>query len=491
MAQLLITLLVGWLILPLFAEWIWVIVEIVVTTHDAGGVRMGEVLHRRAAPDWAQSRRLSSIPVEGCARDPPGIGPLHKGAEMPRPALHGVLTVAALAFGWPAIAGDLTPPGAPASTMKTLDEVEPRTPLTQETTPGDADSVFRITQPGSYYLTENLFAPSGSQGVEIAIGNVTLDLSGFTIAGDVGSLAGIAAAGGADNIVLRNGFVQDMGSDGVRLTGSMCAVEDLHALRNGDTGIELTGISARVEDCFARDNLNRGISTGQNAVVRGCAVSGNDTIGIFVSGSSVVIGCAVYLNLGDGISSGAQGQISDCSVRSNGGRGISTGFGAIVSNCTARDNALTGISLGARSSLIGSTAYSNGDDGVVASSDCSVLDTTSSLNGGSGINAIASGVNVSGCNLSNNAGNGIDLGGTGVVRDTRIGSNSLEGVVARGQCLLDRLHVVRNGVSAVSAGVTLLSGENVVRQCVIVGNGLSISFGGSDVLDDNNILANP
>jgi TM2 domain-containing membrane protein YozV len=40
-AQLLITLLIGWLILPLIAVWIWVIVEIVVTTHDADGVRMG------------------------------------------------------------------------------------------------------------------------------------------------------------------------------------------------------------------------------------------------------------------------------------------------------------------------------------------------------------------------------------------------------------------------------------------------------------------
>ncbi|MFG0275442.1 MAG: right-handed parallel beta-helix repeat-containing protein [Phycisphaerales bacterium] len=410
---------------------------------------------------------------------------------MPRPAIHGVLTVAALAFAWPAIAGDLTPPGAPTPTMKTLDEVEPRTPLTQETAPGDADSVFRITQPGSYYLTENLFAPSGSQGVEIAIGNVTLDLSGFTIAGDVGSLAGISGPGGVDNIVIRNGFVQDMGTEGVHLTGELCVVEDLHAIRNGDTGIELFGASARIEGCIARDNLNRGITTGQNAVVRDCAVSGNESTGVFVSGGSVVIGCAVYQNLGDGISSGAQGQISDCSVRSNGGRGIATGFGAVISNCTARDNAQTGFALGSRSSLIGAVAYANGADGIVATSDCSVLDTTSSVNGGAGISATAGRVNVSGCNISNNSSVGIDMGAAGVVRDTRIGDNAVEGVVARGQCLLDRLHVVRNGVSAARNGVLLLGGENVVRQCVIVGNGSSISFGGSDVLDDNNILANP
>jgi len=40
-AQLLITIFTGWLIIPLFAVWIWVIVEIITTTHDADGVRMG------------------------------------------------------------------------------------------------------------------------------------------------------------------------------------------------------------------------------------------------------------------------------------------------------------------------------------------------------------------------------------------------------------------------------------------------------------------
>lgn len=39
-AQLLITILLGWLILPLIAVVIWVIIEIVATTRDVNGVRM-------------------------------------------------------------------------------------------------------------------------------------------------------------------------------------------------------------------------------------------------------------------------------------------------------------------------------------------------------------------------------------------------------------------------------------------------------------------
>jgi len=46
--------------------------------------------------------------------------------------------------------GSLTPPGAPAPTMKTLDQIEARTPITNTT------NLVTISQPGSYYLTHNL-----------------------------------------------------------------------------------------------------------------------------------------------------------------------------------------------------------------------------------------------------------------------------------------------------------------------------------------------
>ena len=50
--------------------------------------------------------------------------------------------------------GPLTPPGTPAPTMKTLDQVEARTDLNKLA--GDATAVRVITSPGSYYLTANL-----------------------------------------------------------------------------------------------------------------------------------------------------------------------------------------------------------------------------------------------------------------------------------------------------------------------------------------------
>jgi len=67
----------------------------------------------------------------------------------------------------------LAPPGAPGPTMKSLDQVEARTAITNS-------GAVTISQSRSYHLTRNITVSSGG-AIAINSDDVTLDLNGFTI----------------------------------------------------------------------------------------------------------------------------------------------------------------------------------------------------------------------------------------------------------------------------------------------------------------------
>src|SRR6516165_2381871 len=90
--------------------------------------------------------------------------------------------------------GSLTPPGPPAPILKTLGQIEPRTPV--------GALPYSITNSGSYYLTTNL---SGANGIQIQTNNVSLDLCGFTLTG-TGAGDGIFA-NNVTNIAVCNGIL--------------------------------------------------------------------------------------------------------------------------------------------------------------------------------------------------------------------------------------------------------------------------------------------
>ena len=73
--------------------------------------------------------------------------------------------------------GTLTPPGAPAPTMKSLDQIQARTPI--------SSLPFTITNSGAYYLTGSLSFASNANAITI-LANETIDLNGFTLFGPVG-----------------------------------------------------------------------------------------------------------------------------------------------------------------------------------------------------------------------------------------------------------------------------------------------------------------
>src|SRR5262245_41804718 len=110
---------------------------------------------------------------------------------MPLSSRVALLALAVAAGAGASLAGPLDPPSGPvAPTMKPLDQVEPRTAINAVNTPGDATAVFRITQPGSYYLTGNVAGVLNRSGIAVSAADVTIDLNGFAVLGAPGSLAG-------------------------------------------------------------------------------------------------------------------------------------------------------------------------------------------------------------------------------------------------------------------------------------------------------------
>ena len=196
-------------------------------------------------------------------------------------------------LGWSAFAqGPLTPPGAPAASMKTLDQVEARVPVDALHTPGDSSHRFVIMQPGSYYLTGNITGVAGKGGILVDAGNVTIDLNGFGLVGVSGSLEGITSL--VDSVTIRNGTVSGWGSNGINGLG-ITRVYGIQSNNNGGTGV-VVGDQSSVTDCNAIQNTNFGIHISQSCQVVHCTASENTNAGIEGSSADSVLDCVASNN---------------------------------------------------------------------------------------------------------------------------------------------------------------------------------------------------
>ena len=262
-------------------------------------------------------------------------------------ALTGIVLVTMMATR--AYGGPLDPPGAPAPTMKTLQQVEPRTPISQPATA--AGFPIQINSPGSYYLTENITGVGIVDGIDINADNVTLDLGGFTLSGGgaIGGTVGFdGISAGVTNLTIRNGVVRDWVTGISTYTSTRSTYEDLKVTDNILDGIMIgTGSTARRLTVWNNGHGGAGASAGLvitqvpgawGSIVEDSSFGNNGGQGIYIFANNVWVHHNVIdVNGTEGIrivENVAYNEITDNRITGNAGYGVDVrgGYNVVVRN---------------------------------------------------------------------------------------------------------------------------------------------------------------
>lgn len=236
--------------------------------------------------------------------------------------------------------GALLPPGGPAPTMKSLDQLEPRTPVDAVHTPGVSGFQYAITQSGSYYLTTNIVGVSGDTGIYIGTSNVTLDLNGFSVLGSSGTVYAIYLGTNNSDIIIRNGSVSGwINNVAVYDYAQRVTLEDLHVTGNV-SGLYCPN-STLIRNCVVSDNALGGITIGNDCTVSDCLVESNGYVGIGLllpGGGNVVSGNNVCGNNSNQTVNAGGIKIGNPNNRIEGNHVTNTGMGGYGIYATTTNN---------------------------------------------------------------------------------------------------------------------------------------------------------
>ena len=383
--------------------------------------------------------------------------------------------------------GPLNPPGPPAPTMKSLDQVEPRTPITS--------LPFNITSSGSYYFTKNLhFTAESGDAITVSASDVTIDLMGFTLSSAATVTGGGINLGTAERCTVKNGII--VGTTTVTITGTKPARTwsvnpggfeygvRAEAGGGGTRFLELTAGNCRndgiwtsqtqdsmAERCVARQNGGFGISA---TIVTNSVADSNGEVGI---SAATVTGSSAVDNGSNGIDTSRDGSATSCSASGNGGSfGI---FAHSALNCLASEN--KGIGIAGRA-VTGCAAELNGSHGIQAQT---VVDSTSSQNNGDGIE----GSNLKGCKAERNKGDGISAtihnsGAGASIQDCVASYNTGNGIRTADASKIVNNTATENGFETGNGAGIRVSGQ----KCRIDSNHVADNDRGIEVTGTRNLI---
>ncbi|MFG0274648.1 MAG: right-handed parallel beta-helix repeat-containing protein [Phycisphaerales bacterium] len=394
-----------------------------------------------------------------------------------------LVTLAALGASSIAIAGPLTPPGAPAPSYRTLDQIDPGTPVS--TLGGDANSVHSITSGGRYYLDGDIEGVGpGRYAIEVNTTEaVEIDFHGYSIRGDgTETLAAIDLNSGI--AVVHGGAIAGWGVEAITENDSTLTLRRMTIRTSGGAFVMNVNRRTLIEDCVFETNagpinLNGGGVGGTQTgiVIRGSvfsgmpsAISGPNTSGV------QIIGCS-FSGVGSAsgetkVDIGSDALIQGCSFTGGGETAVSASSGLRMSDCVVRGLAtgvvIPGIAAGLESSIVGCTVSGFSGDGVIVGSRSIVRDCSISNNGGFGINANASSV-ISGNALEINGG-GIEASfGARVVGNTLRSHQTLGGIVVGSDAV-----VIDNTLD--SGAIIVTGSDNVIDGNTITDTSPSIEL---------------
>jgi parallel beta-helix repeat protein len=427
-------------------------------------------------------------------------------------AVRGLALAALLAFA-------VMPPSFAASAPKpegggSSTPAESRIPIGPETTPGDADatpSLFKITQPGSYFLTGNIAGVAGKSGIELAADGITIDLNGFTLQGAAGSLNGIHSSASSRQLTVLNGTVRGWGIGivnlfeggrfvGVKLIGNAtlglsggpaAIITDCLASGSGSTGFQVSAgsILTRV---IARTNGSGIVGTGDGIQAIDCVVADNGNMGMVLDGdASTVVGCSAVNNGSTGLGVGSNSAVDRCVAKNNGGHGLYVGIYSTVTRCVAGLNQISGVFASNGCLVSECTLTGNTLDGLTGSGNLRAENCSAVGNGQHGFYFLA-GTQIRGCIARGNGTHGIFAYGPycRIEANHATGNGAHVNTGAGIHVTSSSNHIEGNTCNQNPFGITVTAGDNLVLRNTARGNTAS-SFNFAAGVEYGQVITNP